>query len=307
MRTKATLLVLLTCAMVCLRPSTPIAEDRAARKTVTGVIESIAPEVGDIVVKLDGGDTLKICDVYHYFSVVSEYLEISISSADFAARLKNFDEFQKGDLVEIVYLEGHTEVESFKRLPSTGDTAQRIDSKTSSVQPVDIHQLLNDYLLFAVSVYNSGTTGYLGPNAQRSDNLAVEYLPAGTGGLYAAPEVRADLERHAQQIADTYGIPVREKLENPFFHFPRNECRGKVDKETKLLVPEFLDVWVDPMKLAGIKETGKFPEIQFKGFCTSLSKDKDQFRVVFSTGARAMRDDTYYVFKDAKWIETKKD
>ena len=198
-----------------------------------------------------------------------------------------------------------TVLEKFQRdngLSLTGELDEQTKQKLG--QSVDVQQLFNDYLLYVVNVYNSGTTGYAGPEVSISDNLAIEYAPATTCGYYAAPEVRDCLKENVQPIADKYGLPLMPEIENGFFFFPRNTCRGVLDKETKLLVPEFLDTWIDPIKQAGIKQRGTFPEIQFRGFRTSLSKDSGKYHVVFFTGARAILSGQQYVFKDGKWIES---
>jgi hypothetical protein len=112
-------------------PAMTTGQAQVTPKTVTGTVVSIDQRQGDILVKTDSGDTIKICDVYHYFGQVSQYLEVSVSGADFAARLKNFSDFKVGDRVEISYRPGHTELDSFKKIPQQSKATPRMGVPTA--------------------------------------------------------------------------------------------------------------------------------------------------------------------------------
>lgn len=92
------------------------AEERgpSSKKTLVGRIVSIDSKQGDIVVETDER-RIKVSDIYHYFGQVSEGLRVTVSGADFSARLRNFNDFKVGDTVEIVYEEGNPELVSMQR------------------------------------------------------------------------------------------------------------------------------------------------------------------------------------------------
>ena len=111
------LIAVIFCIVISVGYAQAGAADQTARKIFVGKIVSIDSKLGDIVVQSDNRK-VKVCDVYHYFGNVSEYLQVSVDGADFSARLKNFKDFKIGDTVEIVYEEGKSEIISMKRQKS---------------------------------------------------------------------------------------------------------------------------------------------------------------------------------------------
>jgi hypothetical protein len=144
----------------------------------------------------------------------------------------------------------------------------------------DVATLFNDYLLYVINSLN-----------QRM----------------APPEARQALKQTAEPIARQYKVPLAPAMEGPIVHFPRETCIGVFDQETHLMVPEFLDQWVDVMGIATIKDRGDFPQILFKGFRVTLVKDAGKYRVAFRDGARAKVGDKSYTYGAAtgKWVESK--
>jgi hypothetical protein len=120
------------------RVPTSTAQQEASRKTDKGTIISVDEGTGDIMIKTDSGKTLKICDVYHYFGQVSQYLEVSVSGADFAARLKNFSDFKVGDRVEISYRPGHTELDSFKKVAQQSSATEKTSAIQGTIEHCDL-------------------------------------------------------------------------------------------------------------------------------------------------------------------------
>ena len=162
------------------------------------------------------------------------------------------------------------------------DKVTASSTNASDPQPSarDVGMLLNDYLIYVIN------------------SLPQQMVP---------PEARNALKQIAEPIAQKYKVSLSPELEGQYVHFSRDTCIGVFDQETRLLVPEFLDKWVDLMAIVTIKDRGDFPQIFFKGFRVSLVKAADKYRVDFPDGARAKVVDRIYMYTTAtgKWIESK--
>ena len=185
-------------------------------------------------------------------------------------------------------------LEHFQRsvgLPVTGKADEKtkeklglskVNSKTIEKPSAtrEVGKLFNDYLIYMIN------------------SLPQQMAP---------PEARHALKQTAEPIAQQYEVPLSPAMEKPYVHFPRETCRGVFDQETRLMVPEFLDKWVDLMGVTTITKRGNFPQILFKGFRVTLVKDGDRYRVGFPDGARAKIGNKSYTYATAtgKWLESK--
>ncbi|MCJ7449215.1 MAG: hypothetical protein MUO72_16185 [Bacteroidales bacterium] len=105
-------------------------QEQANPKILRGTIVSINQPQGDIFMKTDSGDTIKITNVYHYIDQISGDLKIYMSGTDFTVRLKNFSDFKVRDRIEISYQPGHTELDSFKKISQQSTATKKLPPKS---------------------------------------------------------------------------------------------------------------------------------------------------------------------------------